>query len=619
MTANVQLFPLAKLAIAPENARDHAGGDVSALAASIAAIGLIQPLSGYLDGDLVMIDAGGRRLLALQSLAKAKRLPKALKAGVPVTIAADRALSRARSIAENDVREAMHPADRIRAYAAMFDDGCMTAEQIASACAVTTTEVRRFLRLKHVAPAILDAFKAGRLSLDAVQAFSVSEDQAAQLSVFEALGDHPGAWAVKSRLQQGSLSAHSRVALFVGREAYEAAGGRFHVDLFNYSGMEETTWADADLAQRLAAEKLAAEAERVKAEEGWADVRPTDDLSRFSWGLDRLEPAGALNDEEEALLEACETTLDGESTEWEAAAADVIAEALERKAHSYSEAQRAASIAFVMIGQNGDLRVVGGFVEPQPVEADDEAEAEGETVASPAPAPAEADPGATGWGHGGHRDLTRVASSVLRGALLADPGEAVNVLAAVLAVRVLHYHGGSGAFTMCPQPAGPASVEVEAQATFEAVRDKWSKLIPQDLPGALAAVAALKLKERNELLAVCLGGFVSFSEDGLHHYQRQEAARREVQAVAGFLGIDFGAHWTPPADWLAKGSKPALLDGLASLGVQNVSMADKRADLAARLAREAEAARWSPKLLADLSAKPEDAEAGEPPAILAAE
>jgi ParB family transcriptional regulator, chromosome partitioning protein len=127
--SDVTSIPLNKLVAWDGNVRKTAGADTSLheLASSIAAHGLINNLvvkPHRKDSFTVM--AGGRRLTALQLLAKGGRLP----ADHPVKceILGDKANALELSLAESAVREQMHPADEFDAFRALVDDGMPTTD-----------------------------------------------------------------------------------------------------------------------------------------------------------------------------------------------------------------------------------------------------------------------------------------------------------------------------------------------------------------------------------------------------------------------------------------------------------------------------------------------------------
>ena len=114
--ASIQYFPLAQLYVSDMNPRQDADQEgIDLLADSLAMIGLIQNLSGILDGEgRVGIVAGGRRLRAIARAVErdatvTERHPEL--ASVPVRIAPDEATARLWAVAENTARAGLHIAD----------------------------------------------------------------------------------------------------------------------------------------------------------------------------------------------------------------------------------------------------------------------------------------------------------------------------------------------------------------------------------------------------------------------------------------------------------------------------------------------------------------------------
>src|SRR4249919_2812203 len=104
----IQYLPLNALQLSPLNARKTGGDNVDDLVASIAADGLLQNLTVITGkkGKFEVV-AGGRRLRALQALAKDKRI--SADHDVPCRVVdADTAMEA--STAENTIREQMNPA-----------------------------------------------------------------------------------------------------------------------------------------------------------------------------------------------------------------------------------------------------------------------------------------------------------------------------------------------------------------------------------------------------------------------------------------------------------------------------------------------------------------------------
>ena len=114
--------------------------------------------------------AGGRRLQALQSLVESGRIEADY--AVPCQVVADDADATEISLAENAVREDMHPADEFEAFRDLIDKG-MPAADIAARFGVTETVVMQRLKLARVSPAVLKAYRDEKLTLEQVMAFAV--------------------------------------------------------------------------------------------------------------------------------------------------------------------------------------------------------------------------------------------------------------------------------------------------------------------------------------------------------------------------------------------------------------------------------------------------------------
>ena len=83
------------------------------------------------------------------------------------------------SLAENEMRQAMHPADQFEAFKALVDSG-HGIEDIAARFGVTPTVVRQRLKLAAVSPKLMALYRKAAMSLDQLMAFTVSDDHAAQ-------------------------------------------------------------------------------------------------------------------------------------------------------------------------------------------------------------------------------------------------------------------------------------------------------------------------------------------------------------------------------------------------------------------------------------------------------
>jgi ParB family chromosome partitioning protein len=273
----IRMVPVSMLVSSEKNVRKTGGQSIDELAASIRAHGLLQNLSAYaIDKghptyEVVRFEvvAGNRRLRAIKQLIDEGHLPEDYQ--VPVRMV-DRNDATSVSLAENVVREAMNPADQVLAFKQMADS--MSPAEIADAFGVSEVTVQRRLALANVAPALLDAYRDGEVTLEKLQALALTDDHAVQLEVWEKCkSEYDDADDIRRLLvSDGSVASKDRLARYVTVEAYEAAGGKVMRDLFSDDG--ECQLLDGALLNRLAIAKLQAEAEVIRAEQGlpWVDA-----------------------------------------------------------------------------------------------------------------------------------------------------------------------------------------------------------------------------------------------------------------------------------------------------------------------------------------------------------
>ncbi|CAM5576728.1 ParB/RepB/Spo0J family partition protein [Sphingobium scionense] len=154
------------------------------------------------------------------------------------------------SYAENAEREDMHPADAIRAFATLRDEG-FTEEAIANRYLYDLAEVRKTLALAALSPKVINALAANRIDVACAQAFTLTDDHKRQERI---LKRYRTAHEVRRALTETKVTTGHRLFSFVGMDAYQAAGGTITGDLFSPKG--EGYADDPDLVQRLVDEKL---------------------------------------------------------------------------------------------------------------------------------------------------------------------------------------------------------------------------------------------------------------------------------------------------------------------------------------------------------------------------
>lgn len=352
-------IPLADLILSPLNPRqEHDPEGIAALAESLRSIGLIQNLAGYRDAEgRVAIVAGGRRLAALR-LAAAERPDLD---PVPVRLAPDEATARLWALAENTAREALHVADEVRAYRRMVEGGS-PLPVIAAAFAVTEAHVRRRLKLASLPSLVLDALKAGRISVGHAQVLTLTADEARQVQALDLLVQRPmSEESLRRVLTQERVRADDRQAVFVGLPAYEAAGGTVTRDLF--SAEDEAFVDDPALLDRLFEERLTTVAETKRAE-GWRWVEPHRD-HYLPWdagkGMARVYPLPSpMTDEEEAELAGLYEMAEAEELSDEGYAR--IEEIEQARPAAFDEGHRAVAGGWVYVDRDGDLCEALGFI-----------------------------------------------------------------------------------------------------------------------------------------------------------------------------------------------------------------------------------------------------------------
>ncbi len=370
------------LAIAPENvrAKDHSDTDaeISELAESIFARGLLENLVGYRSGDLVKITAGRRRWKAHAWLASVEGGNRIDNEHTLAVLIRDRENAIADSLAENSGHKTMTIAQEIAAYRVLAKEG-KTDTEIARSHGSALVRVRMLLRLANVAPVILKSFETGDMSLEVLKAFAARDDQKRQRTVFKQWQEAPHAWyahSIRTEMLRETLDADDPVALYVGADAYREAGGRFDVDLFTED--ESAAWLDVDLANSLANGKIEAEAAAIKKTEGWkwsrVELEPRFyiEASSFARVYPEQQP---LKDEDAARMEALDALLDADPDD--AAAFAEWTEIERRYPEIYPAHVRKIGGFIISLNDEGGLTVERGLIcvedAPKEIEKDNAA------------------------------------------------------------------------------------------------------------------------------------------------------------------------------------------------------------------------------------------------------
>ncbi len=628
-----QTIPLDKLSIHEANVRQiKAGVSIESLAADIARRGLLQSLSvrplmteaGEATG-LYGVQAGGRRLRALQLLVKQKKLAK--NAPIPC-IVSTAGFVEADSLAENTEREALHPLDQFRAFAALRDKG-QGEDSIAAAFGVTPAVVKQRLRLANASPLLLQAYENNQLTLEQLMAFCLVDDHTRQEQVFEAINAHwnKGADAIRRLLTEKTVHAQDRRAIFVGAEAYKAAGGIIIRDLFDE---DDGGWLqDVPLLERLVAEKLSAEAAAVKAE-GWRWVEVALD---FPWNHERayrpLKPiAPALTDAEETEFEALVAEFEELESTPEEELSDEARERLhcvrrlltvyEDKAPVFDEAQKAMAGAFVSLRRDGSLAIERGYLRREDDQVAETARggdgpdidsAEftstssatelqgGQLSADPNEDDADALPDRL------MIELTAHRSLALRDALANHPDMAFLAVLHALTLRLFYNDKTDSCLQVTADDlltsSFPGLAEAPASKAIEARHRTWEEAMPERPQDLWEMLTSLDRDNREALFAHCAG----LTINAVHEpHVRVSGKKHHADQLATALSLDMTrAGWVTRADnYLNRITKAGIIAAVRE--AKGDTTADllldlKKKEMALEAERLLEGAGWLPEPL----------------------
>ena len=225
--AQIEMVPLSALVKSPLNVRTipYPPESVREMADSILAVGLIQNLVVHtLPDGLSGVAAGGRRLAALQLLQREQRIGAGHQ--VIVKRVSDE-LAVVASMVENNNRVAMHPAEQISGFRTLSEQG-KTPAQIGDQLGYSSRHVQRMLKLANLAPELIALLAENKLDVEQCQALSLESDPARQVEIYQrvkAQHSYAPAHMLKRAITDTEISVRDARFMFVGREAYEAAGG----------------------------------------------------------------------------------------------------------------------------------------------------------------------------------------------------------------------------------------------------------------------------------------------------------------------------------------------------------------------------------------------------------
>ena len=554
--------------------------------------------------------AGGHRLAALKLLAKQKQIA----ADYPVPCRAlDGADATEISLAENEMRLPMHPADQFDAFKKLADDG-KGPEEIAARFGTTAKIVMQRLKLAVVSPKLIALYRKDAMTLDCLMAFTVSDQHKQQEKVWAALPD----WArerpdhIRDVLTEKHVAADSNLAQFVGIKAYEAAGGAVLRDLFDD---DNSGWlTDAALVNKLASEKLDQIAGAVRGE-GWKWVEIIPDLSWETTkgfgkaNAERTPPTAEQQREIDALTVEGNAIIEehGEEPEDEAVLArfyeiqERIAELSEGEA-TWPDAAKANAGAVIGIGHDGEAEIRRGLIRPE-----DKATARKVDKAKHADGTGgkgEAAP--SGLSAALTEELTAHRTAALQAVLADNPKVALAAVAHALALGVFYIAARTGSVVRiapsvaCLDRSAEGIEEMKARTQLAATTKAVRKGLPKDPDKLWGWLIEQDQKTLLSILAVCAGHTVDAVEKK-HDGGKAAASMQHASELAAALKLDMAEYWQPSAaGYFGRVSKQQTLDAVAEAagpGAKGSLSALKKADLAKEAEKKLKGTGWLPAIL----------------------
>ena len=617
---NLILVPLSQLLPrrSKRNARKMPRLSIPELAASISRVGLLQNLVVILaaDGEQYEVVAGDRRLTALKLLAKKKRI--AADYEVPCLLVPD-ASARTVSLAENLLREQMHPADQFEAFAALVKEG-RPIEDIAADFGVSPLVVQRRLKLANVSPRLLSDYRAGGVTLEQLMALTITDDHAAQEAAFYAAPEwQRGASALRERLTEREISAGDSLVRFVGLDAYTKAGGGIRRDLFA-EGDAGTYLTDAALLESLVRGKLDAQAEEMRAE-GWAWVEAVPHISHAERQAfqnaprQRREPSARearriaslqvrLDKIDTMLEEAYDAEDEDKVATLEERREQVAGElqAIEDALQDYASDVRAVAGAIVTIDHEGEALIYRGLLREAEAKAlrtlhrlrqgfteggatnEDEGDDEAPKAANVSDRLAQR--------------LSAHRTAALQIEVAQHPHVALAALVHGVVQTVLQpdaYGDGLPLGVRLTvkdrlESLAPDVPESPAAVALRALQEVAGEALPQDSAELFAVLLAKSQDELVRLLAVCVAASVDVVTP-------RAALRQPGAELAQAVGLNMAAWWKPTAEgYFQHVPKAAILEAVGQYAPAHVTRLSKlkKGDIASEAERLADSTGWMP-------------------------
>ena len=609
MTTSVKL---AKLTLSPINVRKRPDDllEIPQMAADLEARGVLQNLLvtpvKKPRGTFEVFD-GGRRLRGLRMLAERGVIdPETYDVPVKVLIGDEATLSET-STAANFHQLKMTPAEECRAFQ-YFIGLNNDIDGVAKRFGLTRRFVEGRLRLATLAEPIFEALSEGSITLDVAKAYASTENQEKQLLVWNSYGtSYSNADTIRRVIANETMNSTDPVAILVGEDRYAEAGGKVDRDLFSDSGDK---WVNPEIAQRLAADIMEAEAKRVGEEQGLGWIRPiaSNFIHSAAAGLYRvILPAPDLTAEQRSRIEeisarqaAIAEEMDDENIAEESYKAldqeyDALTEeerAIRNTAPVLPDELRPLVGAFLKLTPKGEMVLDAEYYSEEPVrvgggdEEANEGEGTGTTSRSrpsggrdavPAPSRPEAvAPGGKPLSARLYDELAMQRRDVLAATLLSHPALALDYALFVMIDDRMSSSGAYGSTIRARSPQDPVSGEqpaTRARAYLAEAHDgldaDWT-----EHGSEVERFEAFRALD-DDSKAAWLAYIVAMSLEAPNYRAEQSPLQNRLATI---MDVDVASWWRPTSenffDRVSKGSILTLLTevGGAALTARHATM-----------------------------------------------
>jgi ParB family transcriptional regulator, chromosome partitioning protein len=462
-------------------------------------------------------------------------------------------------------------------------------------------------------------------------AFCLTDDVARQEQVYDAVKGHCNSHpdAIRRMLTEKTVRADDPRAMFIGADAYKAAGGMILRDLFDED--EGGYLQDVALLERLVGEKLEAEAETIRAE-GWKWVECA---IEFSWNHKRdylpIKPKKpALTDEEQEEYD----TLANEHDELAMAEDDlseqdqkrlnevIIAriDELEAKSPVFETKMIAKGGVFISLGDNGKLTIDRGYIQPDDIKttraASDQDDVLGDDEAlDPETGEITHHSGQDGAAAGNDEsgpdipdrlmvELTAHHSLALREALANDPAMAYLAMLHALTLRLFYrFYSDDTCLQVEAKHNLTAPFPGLADASYAKAIDvrhrQWEEALPKNPKELWAMIANLDTGNREALFAHCVGLAINAVYEPCHRSSGKKAHALQL-AVALKLDMTSAGWVTRAGNYFSRVTKSKIIEAVREAkGDRIAALLDdlKKKEMAQEAERLIDGAGWLPEPL----------------------